>query len=138
MRTTQATTGSLTEVVFSPADDLLATIGSQDTTTKVWNLATKSAVAILTVHRSGIDSVAFSPDGGSVVTTGRDGDAYIARTEFSFTQAVLIGHRGPVNTAAFSRDGREVVTASDDRTARIWDAEVDASGPGPLAVPRRV
>src|SRR5439155_21339725 len=31
MRTTQATTGSLTEVVFSPADDLLATIGSQDT-----------------------------------------------------------------------------------------------------------
>jgi WD40 repeat protein len=138
LRITPATTGSLNELVFSPDDNLLATAGSQDTTAKVWNLTEKSAVAILTVHRSGIESVAFSPNGRSVVTAGRDGKAYIAQSEFSTTQAVLIGHRGPVNMATFSQDGSEVVTASNDGSARIWDAEVDPSAPGPLARFRQI
>jgi WD40 repeat protein len=138
LRITPATTGSLNELAFSPDDRLLATAGSQDTTAKVWNLAEKSAVAILTVHRSGIESVAFSPNGRSVVTAGRDGKAYIAQSEFSTTQGVLIGHRGPVNVATFSPDGSEVVTASNDGFARIWDAEVDPNAPGPLARFRQI
>ena len=31
----------------------------------------------MTVHRSGVESVTFTPDGRSVITTGRDGKAYI-------------------------------------------------------------
>jgi WD40 repeat protein len=130
--------GRISDLAFSPDDSLLATAGGNDTTARVWNLAHRTSVAIITAHKSGVESVAFSPDGRSVVTTGRDGKAYIVRTESGFTQGLLVGHHGPVNSSAFSPDGRLVATASDDRSARLWDATVDPLGPLPRADARGI
>jgi WD40 repeat protein len=131
-------TGRVNDLTFSPDDALLATAGGNDTIARVWNLAERSSSAIITAHKSGIESVAFNPDGGSVVTTGRDGNAYVAASEGGFTQASLLGHQGPVNSAAYSPDGQTIVTGSDDGSARLWDARVDRSGPTPVGIPRLI
>ena len=130
--------GRISDLAFSPDDSLLATAGGNDTTARVWNLERRTSVAIITAHKSGVESVTFSPDGRSVVTTGRDGKGYIVRTESGFTQGLLVGHQGPVNASAFSPDGQLVATASDDGSARLWDATVDPLGPLPRADARAI
>jgi WD40 repeat protein len=125
--------GRVTDLAFSPDDTLLATAGSNDTIARVWNLAQESSVAILTVHRSGVESVTFTPDGRSVITTGRDGKAYMSGATAGFTQAVLAGHRGPVEGATVSPGGDLVATWSEDGTARLWDGRVGVFGGLPPA-----
>jgi WD40 repeat protein len=135
-------TGRVVDLAFSPDDTLLATAGGNDTAGRIWNVDKGSSIGVVTAHRSGIESVAFSPygppNGPSVLTTGRDGKAYVSRGDSGFPQAVLLGHRESVTTAAFSPDGQTLVTGSDDGTARLWDGRVDRSGPWPPAVPDAV
>ena len=76
---------------------------------------------ILRGHEGVIKSVAFSPDGRTIVTASIDGTARVWDTATGREIAVLRGHEGIVTSAVYSFDGRTVVTASDDKTARIWD-----------------
>jgi WD40 repeat protein len=78
-------------------------------------------VAVLR-HLASVDSIAFSPDGISVVTGSLDKTARIWVARTGQLVAELEGHSGPVYSAAFSPDGIRVVTASSDKTARIWAA----------------
>jgi WD40 repeat protein len=119
-------TGRVPDLAFSPNDRLLATAGSNDTVGRIWNLEKNSAVATITLHRSGIDSVVFTPDGQSLVTTGRDGTAAVSGVAAGFPQASLAGHTGPVVGADVSHDGSLIATWSDDGTARLWNARVGA------------
>jgi WD40 repeat protein len=128
--------GRVNDLAFSPDDTMLATAGGNDTIGRVWNLKRQTSIAIITAHKSGLTSVSFSPDGLSVVTTGRDGRAYIARTDGGFIQAQLLSHRGAVNAAAYSPEGDLVATAGADGLARVWAARVDPGGPLPPAFPR--
>jgi WD40 repeat protein len=130
------TAGQTTDAAFSPDDSLLAATGNVDTTARVWSLPAGDLMAIITGHRSGVESVTFSPTGRSVLTTGRDGKVFISRSDGGFMQAALLGHRAAVPDGSFSPDGQLVVTASDDGTARLWDAVVDLTGPVPPGIPR--
>jgi len=130
------TTGQTTDLSFSPDDRLLAAAGSIDTTARIWSLSDGDLIGIVSGHRSGVQSVAFSPNSQSLLTTGREGKAFISRSEGGFLQAALLGHQGSVPNAAFSPDGRTVITAGEDGFARLWDAGLDQSGPGPPGVPR--
>jgi len=130
------TAGQTTDAAFSPDDSLLAATGSVDTTARVWSLPAGDLMAIITGHRSGVESVTFSPTGRSVLTTGRDGKVFISRSDGGFMQAALLGHRAAVPDGSFSPDGQLVVTASDDGTARLWNAVVDLTGPAPPGIPR--
>jgi WD40 repeat protein len=132
------TVGRINNLVFSPDDTHIATGSRNDTSARVWSLELKTVVAVVTTHLSGVESVAFRPDGRMLVTTGRDGNAFITRTTSGFVHAALRGHGRAVNSAAFSPDGATLVTGSDDGTARVWDAEVDPIGPLPLAKERKV
>jgi WD40 repeat protein len=128
--------GQTTDLTFSRDDRLLAAAGSVDTTARVWSLPAGNLIAIISGHRSGVESVTFSPDGRSVLTTGRDGKVFISRSDGGAMQGSLLGHRASVPTGAFSPDGRLVVTASEDGTARLWDAGVDLVGPSLPGIPR--
>jgi WD40 repeat protein len=130
------TAGQTTDVAFSQDDSLLAATGSVDTTARVWSLLTGDLIAIIGGHRSGVESVTFSPNGRSVLTTGRDGKVFISTSAGGFQQASLLGHRGSVVSGSFSSDAQLALTASSDGTARLWDAGVDLTGPGPPGIPR--
>jgi WD40 repeat protein len=124
------TAGQSTDLSFSPDDRLLAAAGSIDTTARIWNVSTGDLAGIVSGHRSGVQSVTFSPDSRAVLTTGRDGKVFISRSSDGLLQAALLGQRGAVPNASFSADGQRVITAGDDGFARIWDADVDVAGAG--------
>jgi WD40 repeat protein len=114
-------TGHVTDLAFSPDDTLLATAGANDTIARVWNVAQGSASAIITIHRSGVQAVAFTRDGSSVITAGRDGKAYVLSANAGFVVATLAGHTAPLAGTTVSPDGELIATWSDDGTARLWD-----------------
>ena len=132
------TTGQTTDLAFSPDDRLLAAAGTIDTTARIWNVSTGDLVGIVSGHRSGVQSVTFSPDGRSILTTGRDGKVFVSRSSDGLLQAPLLGQRGSVPNASFSPDGRRVITAGEDGFARIWNADVDVAGAGPPGTPRNL
>jgi len=76
----------------------------------------------LSGHRDRVTSVAFSTDGGRVVTASADHDARIWDAQTGALLQVLRGHFAIVSEARFSADGRWVVTAGPG-TAGLWDAD---------------
>ncbi|NIM12830.1 MAG: hypothetical protein GTO66_29760 [Candidatus Aminicenantes bacterium] len=71
-------------------------------------------------HEMDVNSAAFSPSGGSIVTASMDATARLWNLKGE-TIRVLEGHKGSVNSAYFSPGGRYIVTAGYDKTARMWD-----------------
>lgn len=84
-------------------------------------LAESHVRAVMRGHRSGVNSVAFSPDGRFVLTASLDGTARVWNVNTGQQTAELSGHTQRVNRAVFSPDGTRIVTASNDGTARLWD-----------------
>jgi WD40 repeat protein len=119
-------TGRVADLAFSPNDKLLATAGSNDTVARIFDLSRESSIATITQHLSGVESVVFTPDNGSLVTAGRDGTAILSGTAAGFPQAVLAGHTRPLEGAGVSHDGALIATWSQDGTARVWNARVGA------------
>jgi WD40 repeat protein len=57
----------MTEVVFSPQGDLLAT-ASGDATVRLWHIPSGKFVGALEGHSNGVEDLAFAPDGKTLVT----------------------------------------------------------------------
>ena len=94
-----------------------------------------------------IPSVAFAPDGKSILTGSDDKTAWLFYSNGSkFTHSKLTGsndttaklwdisgnllrtfqgHQSSVISVAFSPDGKSILTGSDDKTAKLWDIEPD-------------
>jgi eukaryotic-like serine/threonine-protein kinase len=83
-------------------------------------------LAVLTGHGDRLNSAAYSPDGGRIVTASNDKTARIWDARTGVELAVLFGHGDAVASAAYSPDGTRIVTASYDKTALIWDARTGA------------
>jgi WD40 repeat protein len=91
---------------------------------RLWDIGTGRLLAqVPHGNNLGIPAVAFSPDGRTYLTGGKDKQAWLwdaatGERLRSFT------HIDVVRAVAYSpRDGRTVVTGSDDETAQLWDAE---------------
>ncbi len=81
---------------------------------------------VLSGHRKGLNSIAFSPDGSFVVTGSPDHTARIWDTTTGLEKFILAGHTNTVSSVAVTPDSSKVVTGSDDHTARIWNAKTGA------------
>jgi WD40 repeat protein/serine/threonine protein kinase len=84
------------------------------------------------LHKGGVISLEFSPDGQRLVTAGADRTA----RAWDLKTGALLGHpmehTDAVVSASFSPDGRRIVTSSFDHTARVWDANTGAPVTLPL------
>ncbi len=77
--------------------------------------------AVFRGHTESVVSVAFSPDGRTILTGSWDNTARLWDAASGQLLHTLEGHTGPVYRVAFSPDGRTALTGSDDATARLWD-----------------
>ncbi|MFJ5552712.1 trypsin-like peptidase domain-containing protein [Streptomyces sp. NPDC093225] len=82
--------------------------------------------ARLTGSASAVNRLAFSPDGHTLATGGRDGTVLLWDVVTGKRRMTLEGHRAEVWAVAFSPDGRTLATGSHDRTVRLWDPDTGA------------
>ena len=77
-------------------------------------------------HSHFIESVAFAPDGATVLTGGYGGTALLWNAETGAEIRRFEGHGRTVRSVAFAPDGATVLTGGNDGTARLWNAETGA------------
>ncbi|MCP5105799.1 MAG: WD40 repeat domain-containing protein, partial [bacterium] len=77
---------------------------------------------IVARHEKDVYSVAFSPDGKTILTGSWDNTARLSDLQGKTVQEFK-GHKDYVNSVAFSPDGKTILTGSDDKSARLWDLQ---------------
>ncbi|KAJ3992784.1 WD40-repeat-containing domain protein, partial [Lentinula boryana] len=84
-------------------------------------------------HTSGVNAVAFSPDGKRIVSGSDDDSIRIWNADTGEVIGnPLQGHSNAVTSVAFSPDGKKIVSGSDDSSIRIWDTDTGEAISVPL------
>ena len=72
-------------------------------------------------HQHWVNSVAFSPDGKTIVSGSRDKTIRLWDTTGKPIGQPLKGHQAGVYSVAFSPDGKTIISGSSDKTIRLWN-----------------
>ena len=67
-------------------------------------------------------ALAYSPDGRTLASTGKDQLVKLWDPVSGQERATLLGHGFAVSSVCFSRDGRLLASSSWDGTVRLWAA----------------
>ncbi|MGW3668448.1 nSTAND1 domain-containing NTPase [Streptomyces sp. NPDC005141] len=117
--------GAALVMSFSPDSKTFAT--ASEHTVQLWDAATSSPRATLDGHANEVLALAFSKDGRTLATAGRDKTARLWDVTTDKKHTMFKGHTNVVYEVAFSPDGRTLATASADKTARLWDVATGKS-----------
>jgi len=72
-------------------------------------------------HTRDLTTLAFAPDGRTLVTASDDHTVKLWDSTGHRLLATLVGHVDGVNAVAIAPDSRTLATAADDGTVRLWD-----------------
>jgi hypothetical protein len=87
---------------------------------KLWDVATGKERLTIKRHTDVIASLAFAPDGQTLVTGGGDALVKLWDANTGEERTTLLGHSSRVAAVAFSPDGKTLASAGDDRTVKLW------------------
>jgi WD40 repeat protein len=76
-------------------------------------------------HSGALNSVAFSPDGKTLLTASADHSARLWDVGTGMAVGILSKHSDAVNSAVFSPSGKSILTGSSDGTVGIWTGSGD-------------
>lgn len=118
-------TQSLTDVTFSPVDNLVAT-ASADRTARLWNTE-GSHMKTFEGHLESLARIAFHPSGKYLGTTSLDKTWRLWDINTGEELLLQEGHSRSVHAIAFHNDGSLAATSGRDCLARVWDLRTGRS-----------
>ena len=110
--------GAVESIAFSPDGTTLAT-GARDNTVRLWDIATRTTIAILE-HTGSVESITFSPDGTILAYGSRNRTVKLWDVAARENIATL-WHSNEVLSVAFSRDGATLASGSAGGSVLLWD-----------------
>ena len=111
------------EAVALSADGkvLAASSATDETTIRLWDLASGRELGLLEGHRAYVISLAFWPDGKTLASGSADQTIRIWNVQEKRSVAVLRGHRDEVHRLALLPDNSTLVSGAKDGTVMVWD-----------------
>ncbi len=128
-RTLKGNATTISAIAFSPDGSTLASVNHGkfwdiDATISLWNIST--GAELRTFNRGFATSVAFSIDGKTLATGGKDMLIKLWDLESGAELPDLKGHKTEVYQLAFNPDGKTLTTSGSDHTVRVWDYRTGA------------
>jgi len=126
---TQAHRYRVNDVAISPDEHqgLSASCGTMEGQTCLegemilWDLKMGTAIRRFEGHTDWVTSLAFSPDGQTVLSGSADRSVVLWNVTTGEIIHRLEGHTDAVNSVAFSPNGRSALSGSSDTTLILWD-----------------
>lgn len=109
-------------LAFSPDGKIIASAENVPAEIKLWSVETGEVIKVLTGHKSPVKSVAFSPDGRTLVSGSHD--RTLKLWDIHSGQEILsLRHIKQVETVAFSPNGKVLASGGEDSKIRLWSLE---------------
>ena len=124
-------------VRFSPEGSRAITCGGDGSRGEVtlWDLSSEQIVRVFVGHTSTVHDVAFSADGGTIVSGSEDSTAILWNAASGQGVHILSVNVSPITSVGFSSDSDFVVTGSWDGTVRKWCVDSLPGENAPTATP---
>jgi len=115
--------GPVRSVSFDADGRRVASAG-EDTTVRLWDVATGKGLATLAGHTDRVLAVRFAAQGQAILSAGYDRDRTVRVWDSATGQPgrVLVGHPRGIAALALSADGRRLASGDYSGQVRLWDA----------------